>query len=162
MGEISKQVRLISGTELNSTLILQVTNHLGRVAKALVLLVDPTPCPPTVLTVRGHCRNVGTDLRPTHIHVPAVQRLAALCLWRGKCVSTAAYCSHTVTQSWAVLKLNTSKGFLAVSLEDHTMTRLFRGIHSHPRGLLYAFTVVVVCFPAVAQLGKRICAPERR
>jgi hypothetical protein len=51
-------------TELNSTVIVQATNHFGHRPKSLVLGAIRLFHPPAVLTVQGHCRNVGTDLWP--------------------------------------------------------------------------------------------------
>jgi len=50
--------------QLNSTVILQATNHFGLLPNRLVLGAIPAFRPPAVLTVRGHCHNVGTGVRP--------------------------------------------------------------------------------------------------
>ena len=51
-------------TELNSTVIVQATIHFGYRPKSLVLGAIRLLRPPALLTVQGHCRNVGTDLKP--------------------------------------------------------------------------------------------------
>jgi hypothetical protein len=51
-------------TELNSNLIVQATNHFRPVPKPLVLGAIGPFRPTAVLTVQGHCRNVGIDLGP--------------------------------------------------------------------------------------------------
>jgi transposase InsO family protein len=46
------------------TVSTAATNHLGHLANPLVLGVVPAFRPPAVMTFRGHCRNVGTNLQP--------------------------------------------------------------------------------------------------
>ena len=50
--------------QLNSTVLRQATNHFEHLPNPLVLGGIPAFCPPAVLTVRGHCHNVGTAVRP--------------------------------------------------------------------------------------------------
>ena len=51
-------------TELNSTVLQQVTSQFEGVVKILVLCLIAAFCPGCFVTFRGHCRNAGTDLRP--------------------------------------------------------------------------------------------------
>ena len=55
---------LQTDSKLNSTVSMQATSHFGHLAKPLVLGVIPAFRPPAVMTFRGHCRNVGTNLQP--------------------------------------------------------------------------------------------------
>src|SRR5208282_1639259 len=51
-------------TDLIHPCTLQATNHFRPVPKPLALGALRLFRPPALLTVRGHCRNVGTNLRP--------------------------------------------------------------------------------------------------
>lgn len=70
--------------------VLQATNHFSYLSKPLVLGVVLAIRPAAVVTVRGHCRNEGTNLLPLLVLSPAIQGFAVLRLWRAKCVSSAA------------------------------------------------------------------------
>ena len=64
----------------------QATNHFGFVSKALVFSAIGVFRPLIVVTLRGHCRNVGSGIP---FECPSmllkVSDLTTLCLWRPKC-----------------------------------------------------------------------------
>jgi hypothetical protein len=111
----------------NSTVIVQATNHFGHRPKSLVLGAIRFFRLPAVLTVQGHCRNVGTDLRPD---ARPCSRNSGICRGYafGELSAMTWLAVRTVMQAAAVLKHKSDEG-----VEMYSTTSL-NGVPTIQRG----------------------------